>query len=170
VAVAAVVVIGILVFVTTCSSGVKSEDTSTGEPSPPVSEPAAPGLETPVRDGKFEFVVENVQSGVPSVGDVLISNAQGEYTLVTVRVTNIGDEAQYLDVTSQKLVDDKGRKFDNDVSAQLSHDQESFSLDTINPGNTVTIPFVYDMPAGATPTSIILHDSMLSNGVTVKLN
>ena len=41
--------------------------------------------------------------------------------------------------------------------------------DNINPGNSVQVKVVYDMPTDAVPASIKLHDSMLSNGVTVSL-
>ena len=41
--------------------------------------------------------------------------------------------------------------------------------DKINPGNTVTMPVVFDMPADAIPAEIELHDFMFSSGVTVSL-
>lgn len=41
--------------------------------------------------------------------------------------------------------------------------------DNINPGNAVDVSLVYDMPAGAVPARIELHDSMFSGGATVEL-
>lgn len=62
----------------------------------------------------------------------------------------------------------KGRSFETDTSAQIALDNNDIAVwDNINPGNTVDVSLVYDMPAGAVPASIELHDSMFSGGVTV---
>ncbi len=42
-------------------------------------------------------------------------------------------------------------------------------LNEINPGNTVKGMLVFDMPKDAKPTSIELHDSPFSGGVTLRL-
>lgn len=129
-----------------------------------------PGLGTPVRDGKFEFTVTKVDRGVRQVGgDLLGEKAQGRFVLVHVTVTNIGDQAQLLDDTSQTLRDTKGREFDADSMAAMSIDGNDVFLNEINPGNTVKGVLVYDMPKDAVPASIELHDSMFSGGVTVSL-
>ena len=132
------------------------------------AEPAAPGIGTPARDGKFEFTVTSVESGVARVGDdVFGKDAQGQFTLVHVTVTNIGDKAQYFDGSSQKLVDAQGRTHSADGSAAIYlGDAESF-LNQINPGNSVQGTVVFDIPADATPVSLELHDSPFSGGVTV---
>ena len=134
------------------------------------AEPAAPGIGTPARDGKFEFTVTSVESGVARVGDdVFGKDAQGQFTLVHVTVTNIGDKAQYFDGSSQKLVDAQGRTHSADGSAAIYlGDAESF-LNQINPGNTVQGTVVFDIPADATPVSLELHDSPFSGGVTVSV-
>ncbi|MFW0787399.1 DUF4352 domain-containing protein [Gordonia sp. CPCC 206044] len=131
------------------------------------------GLNTPVRDGKFEFVVTQVQTGVTSVGDnpYLTEQPQGHYVIVSMKVSNIGDQPQSFSSMDQKLQDTDGRTFQPDTGAQLSMDmslQSSYS--DINPGNGVDVKLVYDMPQNATPASIDLHDSMFSNGVTVALD
>ncbi|MBO0898947.1 DUF4352 domain-containing protein [Cellulomonas sp. zg-ZUI199] len=137
-------------------------------PEPAAEEPAAAGIGTPVRDGKFEFTVTAIEPGVARIGsDVLGKDAQGQFTLVHVTVTNIGDEAQYFDGSSQKLVDAQGRTHSADTSAAIYlGDAESF-LNQINPGNSVQGTVVFDLPADATPASLELHDSMFSGGVTV---
>lgn len=136
----------------------------------PAAEPAAPGIGTPARDGKFEFTVTSVEADVARVGDDLFGkDAQGQFTLVHVTVTNIGDEAQYFDGSSQKLVDAQGRTHSADGSAAIYlGDAESF-LNQINPGNTVQGTVVFDIPANATPASLELHDSPFSGGVTVSV-
>ena len=138
----------------------------------PAEEPApqTAGIGTPVRDGKFEFTVTSIEGGVAHVGDDMFGkDAQGQFTLVHMSVTNIGDEAQHFDGSSQKLVDAQGRTHSADGSAAIYlGDAESF-LNQINPGNSVQGTVVFDIPADATPASLELHDSMFSGGVTVSV-
>ncbi len=135
---------------------------------PPAEQAAAIG--TPVRDGKFEFTITQVETGVARIGtDVLGQDAQGQYVLLHVTVTNIGTEAQYFDGTSQKLLDSAGRTFSADTSAAIYLDESNSLLNQINPGNTVEGIVVFDVPADAVLTSAELHDSLFSGGVTVAL-
>ncbi|NTW42584.1 MAG: DUF4352 domain-containing protein [Cellulomonadaceae bacterium] len=133
----------------------------------PAEAPAA-GIGAAVRDGKFEFTVTSIEPGLSRVGDdVLGKDAQGQFLLVHLTVTNIGDEAQYFDGSSQKLLDAQGRTHSADSAAAIYlGDADSF-LNQINPGNTVNGTVVFDIPADATPTGLELHDSAWSGGVTV---
>ncbi|MGV0677980.1 DUF4352 domain-containing protein [Mycolicibacterium fortuitum] len=129
-------------------------------------------LNTPVRDGKFEFVVKTVQPGLAEIGDnpYLREKAQGQFVIVTLSVQNIGDRAQGFSPSNQKLIDTQGRSFESDSSAQIALGDSDIPVwDDINPGNAVDVSLVYDMPVGAAPARIELHDSMFSGGVTVEL-
>lgn len=133
---------------------------------------AAAHLNTPVRDGKFEFVVKSVQPGLAEVGDnpYLAKKAQGQFVVVTLSVQNIGDRAQGFSPSDQKLTDSQGRSFDSDATAQIALGGSDIPVwDNINPGNTVEVKVIYDMPRDAVPASITLHDSMFSGGATVAL-
>lgn len=142
-------------------------DTPPAEESPSSS---VAGIGTPVRDGKFEFTVTGVEPGVARVGDDMFGqDAQGQFLLVHVTVTNIGDEAQYFDGSSQKLTDTQGRTHSADTGAAIYlGDAQSF-LNQINPGNSVQGTVVFDVPADAAPASVALHDSPFSGGVEVTL-
>jgi hypothetical protein len=129
----------------------------------------------PVRDGKFQFTVLKV-THAKSVGDTqygLGNTAQGRYTIVTLKVTNIGSQNQTLDDSSQYLYDAHGRKFSADSAADIAlsgpNGQGSTWLNDINPGNTVRGKIAFDMPTHDKAVKIELHDSMFSNGVTVTL-
>ena len=123
-----------------------------------------------VRDGQFEFTVTKVTKGVKSVGDQYVNQkAQGAYVLVNVTVTNIGDSAQLLADSSQKLRDSKGREFSTDTAAAIYLKDNKVFLNEINPGNSVKGTLVFDMPKGTEPASLELHDSPFSDGVTVQL-
>ncbi len=139
------------------------------EPEAPAEQPAA-GVGTPVRDGKFEFTVTSVAPGVARVGDDLFGeDAQGQFLLVHLRVTNIGDEAQMFDGSSQKLLDTAGRTHSADTAAAIYVGDSNSFLNQINPGNSVDGTVVFDIPADAAPASLELHDSAFSGGVTVAL-
>lgn len=129
-------------------------------------------LNTPVRDGKFEFVVTQVEPGLTEVGDneFLTEQAQGQFVVVTMTVKNISDQPQSFDVSSQKVADSSGRTFEPSTSAQIALGGSDIPVyDNINPGNTVDAKVVFDMPSDATPETIELHDSMFSNGVKASL-
>lgn len=137
---------------------------------PAVEAPAAAGLGTPVRDGKFEFTVTSVEPGVARVGNDLIGKeAQGQYVLVHLTVANIGTEAQYFSDGAQKAFDAQGREFSADSSAGVYLEGNDTLLNQINPGNTVTGTVVFDVPADAALTLLELHDSLFSGGVEVAL-
>lgn len=140
----------------------------------PAAKPAGkptPGLNTPVRDGKFEFVVTDVQTGLSEVGDnpYLQQKAQGQFVVVTMTVNNTSKKAQSLSPSDQKMYDSQGREFESDPMAAVNVGSDVPVWDQINPGNTVTVKAVYDMPVGAVPDHIELHDSMFSGGAKVSL-
>jgi hypothetical protein len=97
--------------------------------------------------------------------------AQGEFVIVRVSVTNIGDEAQTLMSTGQKLINDKGQQFEPSTAILSLKGADKFFLQNINPGNTVKgAPLLFDVAPGTKIASVELHDSILSDGVKVKLS
>ena len=133
--------------------------------------PAAPGIGTAVADGTFEFTVTSLEPGLSHLGDPTFGvDAQGQFLLVHVTVTNVGDAAQYFDSSSQKLLDGQSRTHSADSSAAIYLPDSNSFLTSINPGNTVDGIVVFDIPADATPAAIELHDSPFSGGVTVTLS
>ncbi|MYR06309.1 DUF4352 domain-containing protein [Gordonia sp. SID5947] len=140
----------------------------------PQNDDDAAAMNSPVRDGKFEFVVTGVERGLESVGSnpYLAQKAQGQFVIVAMTVKNIGDRPQGFSPSNQKLLDSQGRSFESDTSAQIALDSDSTDVavwDNINPGNAVQVRIVYDMPAGAAPATVELHDSMFSGGEKVSL-
>lgn len=154
-----------------------SKDDTSSQQSPskyqnlPSSEPI--GLNTPARDGKFEFVVKNVECGQSEVGTAPFTKTpQGQFCTVTLSVKNIGDKSQSLYGGDQKLFNATGAEYSPDTVATTyasPNNQVSF-YSQINPGNTAEGIIVFDIPADQTPTTMELHDSSYSSGVKVKLN
>lgn len=126
---------------------------------------------SPVRDGKFEFLVSGVGCGRDRLGEAYLNTtAQGRFCLVSMRITNIGDEPQTMFGDNQKLFDAAGREYAADTEAAFYLGEASQTLwEEINPGNTVKGVVVFDVPKKTTPTRLRLHDSAFSGGVVIEL-
>ncbi|MET7772330.1 protein kinase [Nocardia sp. NPDC005366] len=159
------------------ATGTSGSDGSTAARPPVVAEespgpgesssgPAPAG--TAVRDGKFEFAVTGVESGVDRVG---LQSPRGTYLIVSLDVRNISDETKWFLPFGQKLVDSRSRAIDHDTTATawqtLGHGQ-GYSFE-VAPGGSATTQLVFDIPADATPNHLELHDFILSGGTSVYL-
>lgn len=122
-------------------------------------------------DGKFQFTVTGMQCGVGSVGpDGYGQEAQGEFCLVSVQVKNVGKSAEVFNDFSQKAYAADGTEFSPDSGAGIFVNKEASTfLESINPGNSVKGKLVFDVPKGAKPASIVLHESEFTAGVKVPL-
>jgi Domain of unknown function (DUF4352) len=133
-----------------------------------------PHIGQPAADGKFRFVITRVTYR-KSVGDTSLGlgeTAQGRYTVLHIKVTNISNQSQTLDDSTQYVYDARGRKFDADTQADIDGNPGNNGgvfLNDINPGNTVRGLLFFDLPRGDTAVKAELHDSMFSDGVTVDL-
>ncbi|MEC3920189.1 DUF4352 domain-containing protein [Nocardia sp. CDC160] len=127
------------------------------------------GAGSEVRDGKFSFVVTQVDPPVDVVGtdEFMRKEAQGEYVLVHVTVTNISNVAQTYFGENQKLIDDQAHIYSNDTMAELNLNKDIATQ--INPGNKLSVTIAFDVPKGTVPTAIEFHDSMFSGGARVAL-
>lgn len=158
-----------------CSSGGADDDSNAKAPGAeqagesPVPAKKAPGLKTAVRDGKFEFTVTKADCSLTKIGnDYVNTKAQGKFCLYHVTVKNIGKEAQMFDGSSQKAFDPAGTEYQSDGEAGIyaNENAETF-LNNINPGNQVKGVIVFDVPKDIKITTLQLHDSPFSGGVTV---
>lgn len=138
---------------------------------PAPSKPAAPGLNTPVKVGSFEYTVLGSQDAGTTVGtSPLTQTAQGTYLQVDLKIANTGNSAATFIVNYVKLVDASGKTFDADPTATLyaSTDQSAW-VAAINPGNAIQGPILFDVPAGTQPASIQVSDNAFSKGQTITL-
>lgn len=149
-----------------------------GESEPGTAPPAAlvedtpPGAPAqtggPARDGKFEFAVTGVDSGVSRVG---LQTARGTFLVVTLSVRNISDEGRWFVPFGQKLRDSTGTALDHDTTATAWESVQrrfGYPID-VQPGDMVDAVLVFDVPPGVTPTHLELHDFVFSGGVTIPL-
>ncbi|WP_280448707.1 serine/threonine-protein kinase [Nocardia brasiliensis] len=141
-------------------------------PGPPPEQPGPAGpavAGTAVRDGKFEFVVSDVDTGVRRVG---LQQAAGTFVVVTLAIRNISDEAKWFLPFGQRLFDAAGTAFDHNATAtmwQAAQHSYNYSFE-LAPGQSATTQLVFDVPTESTPSHLELHDFVLSNGVAVRLS
>jgi hypothetical protein len=153
------------------ASGVAEDAADTAAPTEEAApEPSNPGIGQPAADGKFSFVVSGVDCSLTEIGNQYVgTKAQGQFCVVSVAVTNIGDKAQSFFGDNASLFNAAGQEFSADTEAAIYLEDSSSLYEEINPGNTLNSKVVFDVPAGTTPSSIELHDSAFSGGVTVSL-
>ncbi len=181
----ALVIVGIIVVIFAMSRCGSGEDKSSSSPSSSsrTSSPfAAPGTApsarpsptaapagSAVRDGKFEFQVVGVTRATQA-GDLSnqfeVVDAQGEFIIVTLSVTNIGDQPQSYFGGNQKLIDSSGRQYSPNSTAEMWANK---GTGDINPGNRIQVQAAFDVPPGTVPTELEVHDSAFSGGVKVRL-
>ena len=138
----------------------------------PANTPATATVGQSVRDGQLSFVVTSMQRPAKFFTDRLGTQqtAQGEFIIVRLSVTNIGYEPRTLTATDQFLISNRGQRFATSAANSSLRGSEKVFLQKINPGNTVYgVPLLFDVAAGSTITTIELHDTLSSAGVTVKL-
>lgn len=155
------------------SNSSKSNDSTDGlvaEDAGDASQDRTPGMNQPVRDGKFEFTVTGIQCGQTTVGgQYLNKTAQGQFCLLNVHVKNIGNEAQTMFGDNQTLIDSQRRKYSADTEAAIYDSETKSIFEEINPGNELDGRIYFDVPKGVVPTKVELHDSAFSGGVTVRI-
>ena len=131
---------------------------------------AAVGIGQPAADGDFKFVVNGGDCSQTELGDQYFNTtAQGQFCLVDLTITNIGSESQSFLGDNATLFNAQGQEFSADTEAAFYLENADSLYEEINPGNALNTKVVFDVPAGMVPSSIELHDSMLSGGVTVAL-
>jgi hypothetical protein len=144
---------------------------ATGDPADAdATSASAVGIGQPALDGDFQFVVNGVDCSQTTIGtEYLNTQAQGQFCMVDLTISNIGSEAQSFLGDNAKLFNAEGQQFSADTEAAFYLENSSSLYEEINPGNTLSSKVVFDVPVGMVPTSIELHDSMFSGGVTVAL-
>ena len=148
---------------TTTTTRIAATTTTTTKPPPKRA-----GIGDPVRDGKFEFVVIDVEQPGKILGSGgLEDEALGTWLIVRIKVTNVSDEAQSFFAGNQKL-----------TLGAATYDAASFTwsgtaLEDLNPGLSFEAIVPFDVPESfprdGTGAVLTLHDSAFSGGVEVWL-
>lgn len=125
------------------------------------------------RDGMFEFQILRVgQTKTLQDSDDepnLTATAEGLYVVVTVTVTNVGDEARSFSGQNQILVDTDGREFGVDSTAEAYANSGYDYTSPLNPGDSIEVDLPFDVPPDGRSEMMKLRDSASSPGVKLEL-
>jgi archaellum component FlaG (FlaF/FlaG flagellin family) len=133
--------------------------------------PKGAGLNTPVKVGSFEFTVTASKDAGTTVGpSPLTKTAQGTFIEVDLTIKNVGNSSVTFLSNYVKLVDGTGKTYDADPTATLyASPNQSAWVAAINPGNTLTGPVLFDVPAGTRAAQVQVSDNAFSKGETIAL-
>jgi hypothetical protein len=154
---------------TTTTTDAPTTTTTTTEAPTTTTTEALPGIGDEVRDGKFAFVVTEVEDAekVYDPEGVLEDEAVGVWFIVHMDVTNIGDEEQTFFAGNQAVTWD-GKEF-----SAAGFTWNGTSAEAINPGLSLEAVVMFDVPdafpEGGVGSVLELHDSAFSGGVNVYL-
>jgi hypothetical protein len=132
---------------------------------------SAPAMGTPVRDGALEFAVRDLVQ-VHHVGDTsepgLSIRAKGVFAVVTLSVRNVGLVPRTLVDSDQVLIDSRGQRFTVSMAANIYGNLDIRST-RMDPGERLEVNLAFDVPVGTVPRSMMLRESVTSEGVIVAL-
>lgn len=157
---------------TGCSAGgaTAGAGSTAGDSAAPVA-PKTAGLNTPVKVGSFEYTVTaSKDAGTTAGASPLTKTAQGTFIEVDLTIKNVGGSAATFLSNYVKLVDATGKTYDADPTATLyASPNQSAWVAAINPGNAITGPILFDVPAGTTAASVQVSDNAFTKGETINL-
>lgn len=154
------------------AAGPTTSPSAPAKPTPtPTPAPKLSGLNTPVRDGMFQFTVTAISCGHDTVStNVFHRSAHGQFCLVTLTVSNVGDEGRAFAEGFQKAVAADASTYTPDIAAGIIVNGSGAAVfSTLHPGNSVSGTLVFDIPKAASIARLVLHDSPFSDGVSVTL-
>ncbi len=157
---------------TGCSAGgAPAGAGSTASGSAAAAAPKTAGLNTAVRVGSFEYTVTaDRDAGTTAGASPLTKTAQGTFIEVGLTVKNVGSSSATFLSNYIKLVDTTGKTYDADPTATLyASPNQSAWVAAINPGNAITGPILFDVPAGTNAASVQVSDNAFTKGETINL-
>lgn len=168
---AVVVVFFAFVVIALVAGGSSGKTASAGSSA---AAPAAAGMGQVAKDGDFAFTVERESCGraaARAVGGGGFGEkvpAGAKECIFTLRVGDDKSSAQTFFDGDQYAYDAAGQQFSADSGGglYLSGDQDGTQ---VNPGITITARLPFQVPDGDQITSLQLHDSAFSGGVTVQV-
>ncbi|WP_157978678.1 MULTISPECIES: DUF4352 domain-containing protein [Nocardia] len=121
-----------------------------------------------VRLDDLSVTVTKVERGATATdGAFTDTKAKGEFVFVTLAVENVGDGQASIHADDQFLVDDRGRLFSADTSADWDLNDE-LKLE-LNPGMSGTRIIPFDVPKGTVLAEISLSEGLFSSNKRISL-
>jgi hypothetical protein len=171
---AVLLLICLCVVVVVAVSGSDDDSDNVGQPPTGTTSTAAaaPGLNTPVQDGNFQFTVTSSECGHTMVGDDEYNKtAEGQFCLVSLKVKNTADQPHAFSDTMQAAIGADGTSYSADSEAGVYVNEGGQALIAmVEPGETLTAVLVFDIPTGTSLATVQLHDTPGSKGATVTVS
>lgn len=155
------------------SSSTKTSATPAAAGATPAASNAPVPVGTPAKDGAFAFTVQGMSCSTASLGGGQYAPsttppAGSEFCVLSMTVANDTSQGQTFDPTAQHAYNAGGTQFTASLSGMeyLPQNQVSAYESNINPGVSVPVQVLFVVPVGTTITTLHLHDSAFSGGVT----
>lgn len=126
-----------------------------------------------VQDGDIAFTAVSVDTAVSLGNSFTRKDAQGIFTIVTLKIENKGKETKTIDSSMIQLTDSQGRKFDRSIEGQtakgLAQGKVDLFLQQVQPGLSVTGDIVFDIPKDATSLKLLVKGSLFGSQQQIDL-
>jgi hypothetical protein len=125
-------------------------------------------MRTPVtQEGTLEYTVNSLDCRAAVAG----ATPKGHFCTVRIKVRNIGGTTRTPGISFAQAFDAQSVAYLADAVAEVRADAAGASLlDELKPGAQVTAPLIYDLPATATITSLLLRESPSAPGIKIALS
>ncbi|MBI3215827.1 MAG: DUF4352 domain-containing protein [Mycobacterium sp.] len=140
------------------------------KPRPPVA-PAG----TAVQDGGLQFEVVD-EKRAKTVSDstnspYLTATADGEFVVVTLKVTNVSQRPRNYFSQNQRLFDSADHPYTASIDSDVFMNAgDGNPMGAIAPGESMRVRIAFDLPVQAQPAVLELHESATSDGIGIRLD
>ncbi len=133
---------------------------------------ASVGMDTPVRDGVFQFTADGMRCGVHEIGTADdYQSPTGQFCVVTLTVKNVGKQPAIFADAIQKAYAPGGAWFISDsVAGFYANPDPTVYLNDINPGNKVQVIVVYDIPPAGHIVRLEVHENPTTRGAVIRVS
>jgi len=112
--------------------------------------------------GTFAYTFHDYQTNAIVGSEYLAEEADGIFLIFDVTIENIGDKSEHIWGSYVKVIDDQGRSFEHDTTAEIYSD-DSFSFEQMQPGLPKKGKIIFDVPKDIKGYIEISSDSMWSD-------
>lgn len=155
------IIIGLALLGAISNTNTVSPDVITSTVTPTVSSQVTPKVtSTPIPLAKigdrvivddftytFNEMTTSTAIGEYVAGEFLGKKADGKFIILDVTIENIGKESERISIGSYvKIVDEQGRTFEHDSTAEIWANEEAFPFTQLQPGLPKTGKIVFDVP------------------------
>lgn len=155
------------------NKGSSTQTTTTTSTNTTKPAPAMAKIGEAVTDKDLSFTVSEIKTASSVGNSYTKKEAQGIFTIVTVKIANNTKETKTIDSSAFQIVDSQGRKFDRSIEGQtakgMSQGQVDLFLQQVQPSLSVTGDVVFDIPKDATGLKLLVKGSVFSSGTEIDL-